>query len=194
MKIYFATKNMGKVNSVQAALSQYGIELIQVQIELPEPRSYNLMEIAREKVKFAFEQIKKPCIALDAGFYINSLNGFPRSFVNLALETIGLKGMLKLVEDLARDCEFRNCLAYLDETMEEPVYFESDVRGRLSMSPSGEYNESYHWSKLFQIFIPYGKEKTLAEMSFKEYNEWRSLLYSNSFATRFGEWVSKRVI
>ena len=97
-QIYLATKNKGKVNSVSSILSGYNIEVVQAELKLPEPRTDDLREIAREKVSFAYQQIKKPCIAIDTGFYIHSLNGFPKTFVNLALETIGVEGILRLVE------------------------------------------------------------------------------------------------
>jgi XTP/dITP diphosphohydrolase len=190
-QIYFATKNRGKVNSVRNALSRYGIEIVQIPLDMPEPRSDDLQEIAREKVLFAYEQIQKPCIALDAGFYIDSLNGFPKTFVNLALETIGIDGILKLVEGKPKTCEFRNCLAYMDENLSEPVYFESRVSGELSENPRGVI-EDYAWSELFLIFIPEGTNKTLAEMTFDEYQAWRAQRYQDSFATKFAQWISRR--
>jgi len=190
-QIYFATRNKGKVNSVGNALAKYGIKVIHFPLNLPEPRSDDLKEIAREKVLFAYEQIKKPCIALDSGFYIHSLNGFPKAFVNFALETIGIEGILRLIEGKPRGCEFRNCLAYFDNTLKEPVYFESKVEGKLSKFPRGKMRE-YYWSELFLIFIPKGESKTLAEMSFDEYQKWSARRYRDSFATRFGEWFSKK--
>ncbi len=105
MKIYFATKNIGKFNSLKNILSKYGIKLTQVPLDLPEPRSDNLQKIVKEKILFAYEKIKNPCIALDGGFFIPSLNGFPKTYVNFVLNTIGMKGILKLVEGKERKCE-----------------------------------------------------------------------------------------
>ena len=190
-QIYFATTNKGKVNSVSNALSQYGIEVVHYPLELPEPRSDDLREIAKEKVLFAYEKIGKPCIALDSGFYVHSLNGFPKAFVNFVLETIGINGILQLVDGKPRDCEFRNCLAYLDDALSEPVYFESNVEGLLSDSSRGEMRD-YYWSKLFLVFIPKDANKTLAEMTFDEYQDWRTQRYKDSFATKFAEWISHR--
>jgi len=96
-QVYFATTNKGKVNSVSNTLSQSGIEVVHYPLELPEPRSDDLREIAKEKVLFAYKKIGKPCIVLDSGFYVHSLNGFPKKFVNFVLETIGIEGILKLV-------------------------------------------------------------------------------------------------
>lgn len=193
-KVYFATTNLGKVKFLTDNLANYGIEVIPVipvLAELPEPRSDDLREIAREKVLFAYQQIKKPCIAQDSGFYIQSLNGFPKAFVNFALQTIGIEGILKLVEGKQRECEFRNCLAYLDDSLSGPVYFESSVKGRLAEKPSGEMKD-YAWSELFTVFIPDGYSKTLAEMCAEEYKRWREEREKNSFATKFAKWFSKR--
>jgi XTP/dITP diphosphohydrolase len=190
-QIYFATKNKGKVDSISNTLSKFGIKVIQVSLELPEPRTDDLRKIAKEKVLFAHEQIKKPCIALDAGFYVHSLNGFPKTFVNLVLETIGIKGILKLIEGKPRECEFKNCLVYFDSNLSEPMFFESSVKGILSEVPRGEMGD-YHWSELFLVFIPQGENKTLAEMGFDEYHEWRNIRYKDSSAAKFAEWISKR--
>ncbi len=190
-QIYFATTNRGKVNSVSNALTKYGVEVVHCPLELPEPRSDDLKKIAKEKVLFAYEKIGKPCIALDSGFYVHSLNGFPKAFVNFALETIGIDGILRLVDGKPRNCEFRNCLAYLDETLSEPAYFESNVEGLLSDFPRGEMRD-YYWGKLFLVFIPKDANKTFAEMTFEEYQEWRNQRYKDSFATNFAEWISQR--
>ncbi len=191
-QIYFATRNKGKVNSVKESLSKYNIEIIHVSLDLPEPRTDDLQKIAKEKVLFAYEQIKRPCIALDAGFYIHSLKGFPKAFVNFALETIGIEGILKLVEGKSSECEFRNCLAYIDEkSFPEPHYFESKTEGTLTETKKGKERD-YYWSELFFVFIPKESNKTLAEMTIEEYKRWREERIWHSFATKFAEWISNR--
>lgn len=191
-QIHFATKNRGKVSSLVRVLSSYDIEVVQVQLGLPEPRSDDLMEIAREKIVFAYRYIRGPCVAHDSGFYIHSLNGFPRAFVNFALKTIGIKGILKLVEGENRECEFRNCLAYLDNHLSSPVYFESGISGKLSEESRGVVAD-YHLSGLSTIFIPDGETKTLGEMSSEEYLGWGGgVANRNRFAKEFAKWFSKR--
>lgn len=190
-QICFATTNKGKVKSISNALLKYEIEIVHYPLELPEPRTDDLREIAKEKILFAYKKIAKPCIALDSGFYIHSLNGFPKTFVNFSLETIGIDGILRLVNEKPRDCEFRDCLAYLDETLPEPVYFESRVAGSLSDFPRGEIKD-YNWSKLSLVFMPENVNKTLAEMTYDEYQEWRIQRHKNSSAIKFAEWISQR--
>lgn len=63
----------------------------------------------------AYRLVNKPCISLDCGFWIDELDGFSRAFVNFALDTIGIYGMLKLMENKEnRSCRFTECLSYYD--------------------------------------------------------------------------------
>ncbi len=189
--IHFATINKGKVELLRDQLKKYNIEVIHENIEIQEPRTDDLREIAKTKVLNAYDVIRKPVIAMDAGFYVDALNGFPKTFVNFALNTIGVDGILKLVEEKPRDCEFRNCLAYFDESLEDPIYFESSVRGYLAETKKGDPHE-YHWGDLFFVFIPEDKTKTLAEMSKEEYYRWRDEREKDSLVPKFGVWYSKR--
>ncbi len=190
-EVYFATKNAGKVKTLGRILEQFDIKVVQVPLEIQEPRSDDVRLIAEEKIKFAFDKIGKPCVAIDAGFYVHSLNGFPKAFVNFALDTIGVEGILKLAESKDRACEFRECLAYLDENIKEPMVFESKVPGTLAEMPRGSLRD-FHWSKLSLVFIPAGETKTLAEMSPEEYEKWRAEKHSDSVQTKFAEWFSKQ--
>ncbi|MBI2106132.1 hypothetical protein HYT56_04830 [Candidatus Woesearchaeota archaeon] len=193
-QIYFATTNRGKVQSLKNGLKDYGIEVIHHRLELPEPRIDNLREIAKEKIWTAFNNLHKPCVVLDSGFYVSSLNGFPGSYVNYALNTIGIQGILKLVEGRSRECEFRNCFAYMDENMPNPAFFESVNRGEMSVEPRGE-KKDYHWSDLFFIFEPEPEErrKTLAEMTDMEYFEWRKERQEHSYHTKFARWLNEQI-
>jgi len=190
-KIHYATTNKGKVKSLRDTLSKHGIEVEQLGVEIPEPRTDDLKKIAREKILFAYDKIKKPCVALDAGFYVNALKGFPKAFVNFVLETIEIEGILKLMEGKSfRECEFRNCMAYLDPYLSEPVYFESSVKGTLALSARGT-NSNYAWSKLSFIFIPDSYDKTLAELTDEEYRAWRSPR-KDSYSEKFAEYFLER--
>jgi XTP/dITP diphosphohydrolase len=189
--LHFATTNNGKFVFLQKMLSEYGITLEQVPLALPEPRSDDLKEIAREKVLFAFSQLKRPCIALDAGFYVHSLNGFPGAFSNFALRTVGVDGILKLAEGKPKSCEFRNCLAYMDSSLAEPEFFFFGVSGILSDSKRGRLSQ-HDWSEFSYIFIPEGKTETLAEMNPKEREDWVKLRHMGSGLSEFSSWLSKR--
>lgn len=130
-------------------------------------------------------------MALDAGFYVHSIGGFPKMYANFVLKTIGVNGILKLVENQDGSCEFKNCLAFFDGILKEPVVFEEAVKGKLADIPRGN-KQDYFWSDLFFVFIPEGENKTLAEMTPGEYYKWREKLYASSHLTKFAKWFSER--
>ena len=112
-EIIFVTHNKGKAKSAEKYFKNLKISTFEY--ELDEPRSDDIKVIATAKVKQAYEIVKKPCMAMDTDFRIDELNGFPRAFVNFSLETLGIEGFLKLMEDKEnRKCAFNECLAYYD--------------------------------------------------------------------------------
>jgi XTP/dITP diphosphohydrolase len=192
MELCYATTNEGKIASLQREFDKYGWKVKPVNIDIPEPRTSDVKEIAHHKAIYAFNIIKEPLVVLDAGFYIDSLNGFPRAFVNFALETVGIEGILKLVEDKDRGCEFRHCLAYIDGKTAEPEYFQSRVRGTIAPEPRGDLQE-HLWSRLSTIFIPAGHENTLAQMTKPEYFGWKEKTDTkNSHHSAFAAWLYQK--
>ena len=134
--------------------------------ELNEPRSDDIQEIAKAKVEQAYKIVNRPCIALDVDFRIDELNGFPRAFVNFLLNTIGIDGILKLMEDKEnRSCSFNECLAYHDGN--EIYYFYGKHPGNLSYKIQG-LDKKEKWFDLWYIFKLKGFEKTLVEMNEEE--------------------------
>ncbi len=185
-KIYFVTSNEGKVATAQKYLTN--VDLILYKYDLIEPRSESLEEIASYKVMQAYNQVKKNCIALDSGFYIETLNGWPKTYVNFNLKYLGLEGILKLMEEKEnRNAYFKECLAYYDG--KDIQYFYGISQGYISEYIS-KTNDSKQWSSLWKIFIPLNCNKTLIEMTeeerltrpdnhtspFKEFNEFTRTL------------------
>lgn len=183
--IIFATTNKGKFLSAKRVLQEYDIEVLQADIELPESQS-SLEIIAANKVKYALKEIRKPVIAMDAGFFIYSLKGFPMMYVKPILQTIGIEGILKLVEGRSRGCEFREVLCFLDHSENKPKFFTRIVKGTLAHEKSGKMHDK-HWSELALIFIPDGFSKTMASMDDSEYALFRKSVESNSHFEQFGK-------
>jgi XTP/dITP diphosphohydrolase len=102
-KIIFVTSNIGKYLSAKNFLGKYGIKVIQKNLEIPESRD-SIEKIAIQKSKYAYKILKKPLITMDSSLFIYSLNGFPQMFTHFALETIGIEGIIKLVDGKKRNC------------------------------------------------------------------------------------------
>ena len=183
-EIVFVTHNKGKVKSAEKYFKDLKISTFE--FELDEPRSEDVEEIAKSKVLQAYEVVKKPCIAMDAGFFVQELNGFPKAFVNFALDTIGIEGILKLMEGKSnRTCYFKECLAYYDG--KEIKYFFGISPGSLS-TEIRDNDAEQKWSDLWFIFIPQTFNKTLAEMNEKERYERRKNDGSSSALEEFAKW------
>jgi len=167
-KITFVTSNIGKVATAQKAFADTGVELEVFAYDLIEPRSDDIKTIAEFKVMQAYNLVKQPCIALDSGFFIDALNGFPRASVNFALDTIGIQGIIKLMENAEnRSCRFKECLAYNDG--KEIKYFFCEHEGKIAPQIAGMDNPE-KWSDLWYIYIPGDTpdNRTLAQYSAEE--------------------------
>lgn len=186
--IVFVTSNKGKVASAQQYFQK--IKLETYDYDLVEPRTDDIQEIAKAKVFQAFDLVKQPCIALDAGFFIKSLNGFPRAFVNFSLQTLGIEGILRTMNGIEdRSCKFSECLAYYDG--DQMKFFICEHPGTLATEIRGMDNPE-KWSDLWQIFVPEDSTdgRTLAEYSKEEIVERRKVI--DSSLKQFANWYENK--
>jgi len=185
-QIIFVTTNEGKLQSAREYIKD--TEVISYKFELDEPRSDDVKYIAKKKVEQAYNILKKPCIALDAGFFIDELNGFPRAYVNPTLETIGIKGLIKLMEGVDnRDCHFKECLAYYDGI--EFKTFESIHKCTMS-GVIEDIEHERQWSELWKIVIPEGFSEVISLLSDEDFEKFRINSDKNSCMGDFGEWYT----
>ena len=185
-EIVFVTHNKGKIASAKRELKNVDFKIFEY--DLDEPRSDDIKYISKYKVMEAYEIVKKPCISLDSGFWIDELDGFPRAFVNFTLDTIGINGILKLMEQIEnRSCRFTECLSYYDG---KNIYqFMGKHEGTLTKEILGN-DSTKKWSDLWYIFKPEGYEKTLAQMTDSE-RENRVKYNSVSAFTEFSKWYKE---
>jgi XTP/dITP diphosphohydrolase len=182
-RVYFATSNAGKVDSLRSALLMYNIRVAHANLDLEEPRANDVEIVAKAKARQAYREIKGPTVVIDAGFYLDAYNNWPGAHVNHQLDGIGLDGILRLLSGITiiRDAEFRNCLAYLDDELEEPVTFLASTYGQVGYERKGTLQKG-SWSKLDLLFIPKGQE--LLE-------EHYTLAQLRADPTKYAEWKSK---
>jgi XTP/dITP diphosphohydrolase len=161
LQVTFASTNQNKYLEVQSILSSHRIAVDFAQVELVEIQSDSLEEIAKEKAKSAFAQIKKPVIVEDDGLFIDALNGFPGQYSSHAFKTIGNDGILKLLAGSAnRSASFRSLIAFYDG--KNLSISEGRVDGRISDAIT-EGGWGYD-----PIFIPAGTSLTFAQLKEKK--------------------------
>ena len=183
-EIVFVTHNPGKIDSAYRYIRNAKLEIFRYDLE--EPRSDDIRYISEYKVRQAFALVHKPCISMDAGFFVDALNGFPRAYVNFMLDTVGIDGLLKRMDGVSdRRCRFVESLSYWDgETL---LHFPGEHPGRLAEEKRGADREK-KWSDLWTLFIPDGSEKTLAEMTDAE-RENRPRPGSTEAMKLFAKWL-----
>ena len=183
-EIVFVTHNKGKIASAQRYFDNLRFSIYNYELE--EPRSDDIQEIVTAKVTQAYRMVRKPCLAMDTGFFIDALNGFPRAFVTFALDTLGIEGILKLMEGQDnRACRFKECLAYHDGS--QIRYFYGAHPGTLADRIQGR-DRAEKWSDLWYIFKPLHFDKTLAEMDESEREGRRSIDGSMEALQVFANW------
>lgn len=119
-------------------------------------------EVAEFGARYVYEKLKKPVIVEDSGFFVKALKGFPGTYSKFVYETIGNKGILKLLEDVDdREAYFKSVIGYCDEFGVK--LFIGKVDGKVSIEERGTEGFGYD-----PIFIPKGYNKTFAELGVEE--------------------------
>lgn len=163
MKITLVTGNWAKVQQAKNFLEPVGIEVDNVKMDTVEIQANSIEEVAKYSAKWASDQLQKNVVKNDTGIVIEGLNGFPAAYTHYVQDTIGIDGVLKLMDGKEnRKAKFVQALAFC-EYGKEPVVFTSETEGTISLKKEGEYG----WSWDF-IFIPNGQTKTLGCFEDKE--------------------------
>ena len=161
-ELVFVSSNTHKFDEAKRILSKMEIDLILFKTELEEIQSNSLVEIAKHKAIDAYEKVQKPIIIEDDGLFIDSLGGFPGPYSSYVYDTIGNKGIVKLLENnKVRDAKFMAIIVYCNG-IDDVQLFESSIPGKIS-SVIEEGGWGYD-----PIFIPDGESKTYANVSDKD--------------------------
>ena len=185
--VFFATGNFNKFNEVCSILSPYGIAVGMLRVKGDEIQSDSLKEIAKASAVDAFSRCHLPVIVEDAGLFIDALNGFPGPYAAYAYKTIHNDGVLKLMEGVGnRKAKFQSAIAYYDESSCEPVVFEGESVGRITLTERREQGKSgFGFDPIFQ---PSGSEKSFAEMTIEEKN---GFSHRAMAVRKFAEWYKR---
>jgi len=165
LRLYFVTGNEHKLEEARSILAPYGIEVVRMPEKKLEVQSDCLEEIAR----IAAESVGRRDLLFfveDAGLFIPALNGFPGPYSSYVYRTIGLRGLLKLMEDVTdRSAIFRSVVA-LNVPQVGIKTFVGEVYGTIASDIRGTHGFGFD-----PIFIPHGSSKTFAEMTLNEKNK-----------------------
>lgn len=177
---------------MSSTLAPYGIDLIHVAEEVPENQSGTFEEVVCEKVQHAFRIAKGPVISTDSGIAIPALNGFPGTLTRPVLEQLGIDRIIRMLEPGEdRTCYFQTALGFMDAHLQHPMVFsKTGEYGTLTHEKRGSVTEERH--SIWQVFVPKGQSKTIAEMTEEEMQEYRRLPAVSGYIEAFVRWFLYR--
>ncbi|HID18427.1 TPA: XTP/dITP diphosphatase [Candidatus Bathyarchaeota archaeon] len=180
-EIFFATSNQSKFREVKALASRFGLEIKMAPFETVEIQHEDLAEIAKQTLRQALRRLRAPVFVEDAGLFIKALNGFPGPYSTYAYKTIGVQGILKLLEGKNdREAYFLSAMAFGDPELRVKVFMgRSD--GVIVWRARGKSGFGFD-----PIFQPKGCRRTFAEMKVEEKNKYSHR--ANAFK-KLAEWL-----
>ena len=162
--ILFATSNEFKFNEVREFMNRHGIEVRWEKRTYEEIQGEDTRTISLDSCKKLSVEIGKEFFLEDTGIYIDSLGGFPGPYSSYVQSSIGNHGILKLMENKAREARFITVISYYDGF---GIYqFTGEARGRISENIREGRKFGYD-----PIFIPAGLDKAMSEIGLEEKNK-----------------------
>jgi XTP/dITP diphosphohydrolase len=178
VRVTLVTSNPGKFAEVRELLAPFGISVRWDHRALPEIQADDLDAVVESKLQHAVRG-DGPVLVEDSGLFIPALRGFPGVYSAYVYRTVGLEGVLALVERKPRRAVFRTVAGVAIGGRKVRVGGES--RGTLSRRPRGRGGFGFD-----PIFVPSGKNQTFAEMSLEAKNR---LSHRARAMRRVGTWL-----
>jgi XTP/dITP diphosphohydrolase len=163
--VYFITSNTGKYREAKQRLEPLGYTVVQKNLGYPEIQALSLEDVAVFGVEDVSRRWDKPFFLEDAGLFIDALKGFPGVYSADVYKTIGLQGIIKLLEGIEqRTATFRSVIGFKGESGKMRLFI-GECTGTIADVEVGTYGFGYD-----PIFIPTRSTQTFAQMQTNEKN------------------------
>jgi XTP/dITP diphosphohydrolase len=161
--ILFATSNRGKLEEAKQVLGPLGFSVQSHDGKGIEIQADTTAEVAVYSVREAVKKARQPILVEDAGLFVDALGGFPGVYSAYVLKTLGVDGIIVLLEkSRSRDARFVSSVAYC-EPEGEPSVFDGSVKGTISDRPRGKGGFGFD-----PIFVPDGQKLTFGEFTLED--------------------------
>ena len=173
MTIIFATNNRHKIEEIKKVVGK-SLDIITLEdagiyTDIPEPHD-TLQQNASEKSRTIHTLTGQNCFGEDTGLEVEALNGEPGvKSARYAGDDRNFQANIdKLLHNIGgnnnRTAQFRTVISLIWETNE--YFFEGICKGRIIEEQKGTKGFGYD-----PVFVPDGSDKTFAEMTTEEKNE-----------------------
>ncbi len=162
--LYFVSSNQEKYREIHGALSQCGVTVERIDLDVPEIQGIDPAQVAEYKAHHAHSTLSArfavPCAVLveDTGLGIDAWQGYPGALVKWVTRAIGEEGLCRQLDawpDRSATATVVLCL-YDGHTTRR---FVGQTHGTITLTPRGELG--FGWDSIFQ---PDGYDRTYGEM------------------------------
>jgi len=165
-KVTFVTTNKHKFAEVQTLLKDYPIELTRADMEYPENHDDSLEKIARDGARYMAERLNEPVIVEDTGIFFEAYDNFPGALPKFVIESIGFKGIFKLLIGETRQAYFETVAGYAEPGAEVKI-FRGILHGEITEKIFNKDKDVMPYDKIFR---PRGMTVTISDLTMEEKN------------------------
>jgi XTP/dITP diphosphohydrolase len=162
----FVTSNPDKAREAAEIL---GIDLANVDLDLPELQALDVAQVAANKAATAREALDfpdSPILVEDSGLVVEAWNGLPGALTKWFLRSVGNEGVLKMLSAY-KDRSARAVCAVAVAAADGSVrVFVGEVGGSVAHHTRG--SGGFGWDP---IFVPEGQTKTYAELGARKHED-----------------------
>jgi len=157
----FATSNPNKFAEAKETLGDF---LEQIDIDVDEIQSTDVVEVVKHKAKAAYALAWEAVIVEDTGLYFEVWNWLPGALIKWFIKNIWREWLLKMLENFPlRDAKAICCIGYFDG--EKYIFATGEIEWTIAPTVMGETTFGRD-----PIFIPKWHERSFAQMSMEEKN------------------------
>lgn len=182
-EIFFVSQNKNKLKEVVSffeAAEPTVVSVTPYQLKIQELQSQNLEEIAEDKARKAFAQIRRPLFVEHTGLYIKNFGDLPGGLTQIVWDNLKAK---KFCEYFGNNGDTaaaaKTVIAYCDG--KKIKLFTGVIEGKIAGSPSQDEAE-FEWDCVFipdnyqQTFAQLKEEKQKISMRIKALTDFRNYL------------------
>jgi non-canonical purine NTP pyrophosphatase (RdgB/HAM1 family) len=161
---FFVTSNPNKAWEAAEIL---GAELESVALDLPEPQTLDIAEVAVAKAVAAREALGAPdrlIVVEDSGLVIEAWNGLPGALTKWFLQSVGNEGTLQMLSAYEDRSARALCAVAIAAPDGSTPTFVGEVEGDIALEPRGF--SGFGWDP---IFVPKGHAETYAELGARKH-------------------------
>lgn len=184
---FFVTGNIHKFHEARAVLREFGISTAMLNLDITEIQDDDISAIAKTSAVEAAKKSGIPILVEDAGLLIDALKGFPGPYSSYVYQTLGTRGILKLMKNTGqRYAHFYSAVAFSEMGKAGSVKcFIGRVNGKIALKEEGKMGFGFD-----PIFAASDEpDKSFAEMTQDEKNKHS---HRAKALRKFGSWYAKR--